>query len=72
VTLGLVGFTALLGPAGFVLAGTVLFACVTSAFGSRRWMRDAVVGLALCATVYLLFVRGLGVALPAGFAAGWL
>jgi putative tricarboxylic transport membrane protein len=72
VTLGLVAFTALLGVAGFVVAGTVLFACVASAFGGRHWMRDAFIGLALCTVVYVLFVRGLGVALPGGLAAGWL
>jgi putative tricarboxylic transport membrane protein len=72
VTIGLVAFTALLGVAGFVAAGTVLFTLVASALGSRRWMRDAFTGLALCAIVYVLFVHGLGVSLPAGFAAGWL
>jgi putative tricarboxylic transport membrane protein len=72
VALGLIAFVALLVPTGFVLAGTVLFTCAASAFGSRRWPRDALVGCALCAVVYVLFVHGLGVALPAGFAAGWL
>jgi putative tricarboxylic transport membrane protein len=64
VAAGLVFFVALLNLAGFVAAGTVLFACTASAFGSRRWLRDALVGLALCATVYITFTQGLGVALP--------
>ena len=61
MALGLVSFVALLNLAGFVAAGTVLFACTASAFGSRRWLRDALVGLALCATVYVTFTYGLGV-----------
>ena len=64
VGLGLVAFVALLQVAGFVVAGTLLFACTASAFGSRRWLRDAGVGLAFCAATYAVFVYGLGVALP--------
>jgi putative tricarboxylic transport membrane protein len=66
VALGLVSFVALLNLAGFVAAGTVLFACSASAFGSRRWVRDALLGITLCATVYVTFTYGLGVSLPAG------
>jgi putative tricarboxylic transport membrane protein len=66
VALGLVSFVALLNLAGFVVAGTLLFACTASAFGSRRWLRDALLGITLCATVYVTFTYGLGVSLPAG------
>lgn len=66
VALGLVSFVALLNLAGFVAAGTVLYACTASAFGSRRWLRDALLGITLCATVYITFTYGLGVALPPG------
>jgi hypothetical protein len=66
LALGLVSFVALLNLAGFVVAGTVLFVCTASAFGSRRRLRDALIGLALCATVYVTFTHGLGVPLPAG------
>jgi putative tricarboxylic transport membrane protein len=66
VALGLVSFVALLNLAGFVAAGTVLFACTASAFGSRRWLRDALLGITLCATVYIAFTYGLGVSLPPG------
>lgn len=64
VALGLVAFVALLNALGFVVAGTLLFACTTSAFGSRRWPRDLIVGFALCLVVFVAFTRGLGVALP--------
>jgi len=66
MALGLVSFVALSNVAGFVAAGTMLFVCTASAFGSRRWLRDALDGLALCAAVYITFTFGLGVPLPAG------
>jgi putative tricarboxylic transport membrane protein len=66
VALGLASFVALLNLAGFVAAGTLLFACTASAFGSRRWLRDALLGITLCATVYVTFTYGLGVSLPPG------
>jgi putative tricarboxylic transport membrane protein len=66
VAIGLAVFVALLNPGGFVVAGTALFACTASAFGSRTWLRDVSVGLALCAAVYVVFTHGLGVALPPG------
>jgi putative tricarboxylic transport membrane protein len=66
VALGLFSFVALLNLAGFVAAGTVLFVCTASAFGSRRWLRDALIGITLCATVYVTFTYGLGVSLPPG------
>ena len=66
VAIGLVSFVGLLNLAGFVAAGTVLFSCTASAFGSQRWLRDALVGITLCATVYITFTYGLGVSLPPG------
>jgi putative tricarboxylic transport membrane protein len=64
LVLGLVLFLASMTVAGFIAAGTLLFVCTASAFGSRRWRRDALVGLTLCAVVYSLFTYGLGVRLP--------
>jgi putative tricarboxylic transport membrane protein len=64
VAFGLVAFVGLLNPAGFVVAGTVLFSSTAAAFGSRRWRRDALLGLTLSATVYITFTYGLGVPLP--------
>lgn len=57
---------ALLQPLGFVLASSVLFVCVTRAFGSRRLALDAPIGLLFTGTIYLIFTRGLGVSLPPG------
>lgn len=64
VAAGLLLFVAFLNPAGFVVAGTALFVCTASAFGSRAWLRDGALGLAFCAATYLVFVHGLGVTLP--------
>jgi putative tricarboxylic transport membrane protein len=64
LVLGLVLFIPLMSVAGFVAAGTVLFVCTASAFGSRRWRRDALVGLTVCAAVYTTFTLVLGVPLP--------
>jgi putative tricarboxylic transport membrane protein len=64
VVLGLVLFISLMSVTGFVAAGTLLFVCTASAFGSRRWLRDTLVGAALSGAVYTTFTFGLGVPLP--------
>jgi putative tricarboxylic transport membrane protein len=66
VAFGLVSFVALLNVLGFVVAGTVLFICTARAFSSRRWRRDALLGIAFCAAVYVTFTYGLDVSLPPG------
>jgi putative tricarboxylic transport membrane protein len=64
---GLFLHMALIGWAGFIVAGTVLFACVARGFGSARWLRNVVVGLALAVAIYAFFVKLLNVNLPAGW-----
>ena len=65
---------ALIGWAGFVIAGTVLFAGVARGFGSRRPMRDLLPS-ASCSSVgiYLFFVKLLERQLAGGLAraASW-
>lgn len=56
----------LFAPLGFIPASAVLFACVSTAFGSRRFLLDAVIGIAFSAAIYVIFVYGLGLHLPAG------
>ena len=51
---------------GFVLASTILFWGVAFGFGSRRYLRDALVGLILAAMVYGVFTRLLDLNLPTG------
>jgi len=57
---------ALIDSAGFVLASTVLFVCTARAFGSRRVLRDAAIGLALAAIAHVSFDRVLGYHLGGG------
>ncbi len=56
----------LFAPLGFVAASALLFACVSAAFGSRRFVLDAAIGIAFAAAIYFIFVHGLGLHLPAG------
>ncbi len=67
ITAGLATHMALIGWAGFVIAGTVLFPCVARGFGSTRVLRDAVIGFVLSLAVFLFFVKLLNVNLPAGW-----
>jgi putative tricarboxylic transport membrane protein len=66
VSLGAVADVVLLEPAGFIVASSVLFVCTARGFGSRRWARDAILGLAFSTGAYLLFTRALSLSLPAG------
>jgi putative tricarboxylic transport membrane protein len=67
VSAGLFLHMALIGWAGFVVAGTALFACVARGFGSRRLVRDLAIALVMTLAIYLFFVKLLNVNLPAGW-----
>jgi putative tricarboxylic transport membrane protein len=69
VSVGLFAHMLLIGWAGFVVAGTVLFACVARGFGSRRIARDLAIALVFTVGIYLFFVKLLNVSLPAGWLA---
>ena len=69
ISAGLFAQMALIGWAGFVIAATVLFACVARGFGSRRVARDLGIGLLLALGIFLFFVKLLNVNLPAGWLA---
>ncbi|HZJ09987.1 MAG TPA: tripartite tricarboxylate transporter TctB family protein [Trueperaceae bacterium] len=66
IVAGLALGAALMEPAGFVLAATLIFASVALAFGSRSIVRDLGIGLALSLVAYLSFTRLLDLTLPAG------
>jgi putative tricarboxylic transport membrane protein len=67
VSAGLFAHMVLIGSGGFVVAGTVLFACVARGFGSRRDATNVLLGLALTIGVFVFFVKLLNVNLPAGW-----
>jgi putative tricarboxylic transport membrane protein len=69
VSAGLFAHMLLIGWAGFVVAGTVLFACVARGFRSRRLARDLAIALVITLGIYLFFVKLLNVGLPAGWLA---
>ncbi len=69
VTGGLFAHMALIGWAGFVISGVVLFACIARGFGSTRLARDLALGLVLSVGVFVFFVKLLNVNLPAGWLA---
>ena len=72
IAAGLVLHMNLLKPAGFVPAAIILFLSVAFAFGSRRYLRDLVVAVALALLAYLAFTRLLGLQLPPGLLQGIL
>lgn len=69
VSAGLGAHMALVGHAGFVIAGAMLFAGVARGFGSARPARDLALGGAISLGVFLFFVKFLNVNLPAGWLA---
>src|SRR5688572_18205546 len=66
VSAGLIVQLLLLETVGWIPATTLLFVAVTRAFGSRRLLTDAVIGLALASLAFVAFNYGLGLDLPVG------
>jgi putative tricarboxylic transport membrane protein len=66
VVLGLVLNLALIGWLGFVLASTLLFACVARGFSSTRPLRDLAIGFVLALLAYLGFAKVLAIKLGEG------
>ena len=58
--------------AGWVISGTVLFWGSVWALGSRHYVRDGLISLALSLLTFYGFYLGLGIALPAGLLEGIL
>lgn len=57
---------------GWVVSGAVLFWGSVVALGSRHWVRDAFIAVALSTATFYGFYLGLGIALPAGVLQGVL
>jgi putative tricarboxylic transport membrane protein len=56
----------LIDRVGFPISGALLFWGSAYALGSRHYLRDPLIALALSVITYLIFARGLGIGLPAG------
>lgn len=63
----LFGYAAALVPVGFWQSTGLVYACAARIFGSRRWVRDILIGYALAFAAYFLFDRLLAVGLPDGY-----
>ncbi len=57
---------------GFVIASSILFFGTAVTLGSRRFVRDAAIGIVLSTATYLLFSEWLGIRLPTGVLDGVL
>ena len=64
LAMGLVGHLVLIGWIGFVLASALLMAIVARAYGSRKWLRDGLIGLSIAGVIWALFTQVLGLNLP--------
>ena len=64
IAAGLLLNAALINLVGFVLSSALLFTLAAHGFGSRRPLRDALIGLGLVLPVFWLFTRALGLNLP--------
>ncbi|MFI7128454.1 tripartite tricarboxylate transporter TctB family protein [Nonomuraea sp. NPDC050153] len=63
-------FTALLNVLGWIIGASLLFFGLSLALGAEHKVRSAVISVVVGLATYLLFVKGLGVALPGGLLAG--
>jgi len=63
---------ALIDWAGWAISGAVLFWGCVYALGSRRYLRDAAISIALAVATFYIFAEGLGISLPAGVLTGIL
>ena len=59
-----------IGPLGFIVASTVMFACVARAFASKAWLRDLAIGFAIALAAYVCFDKLLGININAGIFEG--
>ena len=62
----------LIEPLGWPVSGAILFWGAAFALGSRHYIRDAVIAVALGVGSWYLFVLGLGISLPVGILEGIL
>ena len=66
ISAGIILHMVLIGWAGFILAGILLFVLIARGFGSRKIVRDALISAALLVVAFYIFVGALGLSLPKG------
>lgn len=67
---GFLAFALTLEILGWILAGALLFWCVTRGIGSKRPLFDLSLALVVSSAIYLAFAVGLGLNLPSGIIGG--
>ena len=67
---GMIINCATIGPLGFIIASTLMFACVARAFASKAWLRDLAIGFAIALAAYVCFDKLLGININAGIFEG--
>jgi putative tricarboxylic transport membrane protein len=72
IAVGLIQQILLFEFLGFVPTAAILFFCVSFGFGSRKYLRDIIIAIALAVVAYVGFVHALGLHLPAGILGGVL
>ena len=72
IGIGLIQQILLFELLGFVPTAAILFFCVAFGFGSKRYLRDIIIAIALSVVAYVGFVHALGLHLPAGILGGVL
>ena len=63
---GIIANGILMVPVGFVISGTLLFVLAARGFGSKAWVKNAIIGLIIAVATYAFFNYGLGLGLPRG------
>jgi hypothetical protein len=63
---GLLASPLLMAPLGFVPTAAVIFTATAYGLGSRKTVRDSVIGIALSTIAFLIFSFGLNLRLPTG------
>lgn len=71
IGLGFLVFAVTLDYLGWIIAGAILFWCVTRAIGSRRTLFDISLALVFSSLTYLAFAVALGLTLPSGILGGF-
>jgi putative tricarboxylic transport membrane protein len=71
-SVGLLVNAALITIIGFTISCAILFAVIAFACGSRRIVRNVVIGLLVAYPVFLMFNKVLGLNLPTLLTNGWL
>jgi putative tricarboxylic transport membrane protein len=53
-------------PFGFIPTATLIFVVTANGLGSRKTLRDVIIGIILSCAAYIVFAKGLGLRLPLG------